>query len=314
VLIVALGYGVVKPTLGTTWYKVFFLSVGYCIFSGALSITELVSRSAVLSASSVFLLVFPVAILDTFFYWWIFLSLLRTIQQLSLRRQVIKLAMYKRFFLTLIASGLVTALVILIQLFVSVSVSSDETWSWWWIWNGFWHLLYFLILAVIALLWRPTTNNTRYACAEMSDYPGSGSGGTGVDEEEIRLQPLSVLIPDSVTQRKKTGSSSALNALDSPGAGDDDDDNVVAFNAASYYDTNETTAANNNNGISPASPRRQQHGTNAAAAASPTQRNILEVPISFSIDDDDDDSNELLSTNNNNDEDPTHRLMRNKMA
>ena len=42
-------------------------------------------------------------------------------------------------------------------------------WSTWWIFQAFWHLLYFSILLAIAFLWRPTTNNTRYAYKESED-------------------------------------------------------------------------------------------------------------------------------------------------
>lgn len=42
-------------------------------------------------------------------------------------------------------------------------------WSTWWIFQAFWHLLYFSILLAIAFLWRPTTNNARYAYQESED-------------------------------------------------------------------------------------------------------------------------------------------------
>ena len=61
------------------------------------------------------LLVVPVAMLDTAFYWWIFLSLLRTIAQLKARRQVVKLSMYHWLFNTLAASAVLSAIVVLAQ-------------------------------------------------------------------------------------------------------------------------------------------------------------------------------------------------------
>ena len=88
----------------------------YFFFSGTLNIIELVSRTKTVTATVVVLLVFPVAMLDTGFYWWIFLSLLKTIQQLTVRRQPIKLQMYKIFFGTLVFSGLVSSVIILVQL------------------------------------------------------------------------------------------------------------------------------------------------------------------------------------------------------
>lgn len=64
------------------------------------------------------MIIFPAALLDTIFYWWIFLSLVRTIQQLTLRKQDVKLRMYKRFFIVLICSGVITCLIILYQTLV----------------------------------------------------------------------------------------------------------------------------------------------------------------------------------------------------
>ena len=35
--------------------------------------------------------------------------------------------------------------------------------AWLWIFDGFWHLLYFLILLAICYLWSPSKNNLQYA-------------------------------------------------------------------------------------------------------------------------------------------------------
>jgi len=181
VLVVSMGFGVVKSTLGANRYKILLLAVLYFIFSGVLNIVDLVQRTTVVSLAVLLLLVFPSAILDTTFYWWIFYSLLRTISQLGVRKQTIKLRMYKRFFATLIISGLLSSLVIIVQMFVTVTSDPDNIWQTNWLWTAFWQILYLIILVAIVFLWRPTSNNTRYAYSEMND----------MDTEEITLQPLS---------------------------------------------------------------------------------------------------------------------------
>jgi hypothetical protein len=50
-----------------------------------------------------------------------------------------------------------------------ITSSEDAMWDTWWIFQAFWHVLYFFILLAIAVLWRPTTNNTRYAYREADD-------------------------------------------------------------------------------------------------------------------------------------------------
>jgi len=115
------------------------------------------------------LIIFPAALLDTVFYWWIFLSLSRTIQQLTLRKQESKLLMYKRFFIVLGISGILTTVIIMYESLMVVTGSEDSMWSSWWEFQAFWHILYFVILGAIAIIWRPTTNNTRYAYVESED-------------------------------------------------------------------------------------------------------------------------------------------------
>merc|ERR1712137_453329 len=115
------------------------------------------------------IIIFPAALLDTIFYWWIFLSLMRTINQLKLRKQDVKLKMYTHFFIVLAVGGVLTALIIIYQTLLVITSEEDAMWSTWWIFQAFWHLLYFSILLAIAILWRPTTNNTRYAYKESED-------------------------------------------------------------------------------------------------------------------------------------------------
>ena len=50
-----------------------------------------------------------------------------------------------------------------------VTGSEDSMWDTWWEFQAFWHILYYAILVAIVYLWRPTTNNTRYAYVESED-------------------------------------------------------------------------------------------------------------------------------------------------
>merc|ERR1712232_1227267 len=165
VLAVSMGFGVVKANLGSDTHKVYFLGGVYFVLSFLATI-----------------IIFPAAMLDTIFYWWIFLSLMRTINQLKLRKQDVKLQMYTNFFVVLALGGVMTTLVIVYQTLLVITSSEDEMWSTWWIFQAFWHLLYFSILFAIAYLWRPTTNNTRYAYKESEDIdlllPSSNKNST----------------------------------------------------------------------------------------------------------------------------------------
>jgi cell division protein FtsL len=118
---------VCRANLGSTQQKVLFLGGLYFLFSVLFELTEQFERRdntevsedlATFSST----LVFPVALVDTCFYWWIFLALSRTISQLTLRRQPAKLLMYRRFALFLIGSGLVSAFALIYQMYGSCHV------------------------------------------------------------------------------------------------------------------------------------------------------------------------------------------------
>lgn len=46
-----------------------------------------------------------------------------------------------------------------------------QDWKELWVDEGFWHVLFSLLLLVIMILWRPTNNNQRYAFTPLLDNP-----------------------------------------------------------------------------------------------------------------------------------------------
>jgi hypothetical protein len=194
VLVVGMGYGVVKPTLGTTRYKVSLLGTLYFVFAAAMMLVQESDRSADVSWATAVFLVVPVAVLDTGFYWWIFLSLLRTIAQLKARRQVVKLSMYQWLFNTLAASAVVSTCVVLYQV-IAFSISHpDDHWRTAWLWPAFWEVLYLIVLIALVALWRPTANNTRYAYADVrgggEEGGEAGANGDIVLDAEVGDVPM----------------------------------------------------------------------------------------------------------------------------
>merc|ERR1712137_146032 len=181
VLSVSMGFGVVKVNLGGDTQKVGGMGAAYFVFSFVqqMLLTYLREGDNEMMSLMATVVIVPVALLDTTFYWWIFLSLMRTINTLSLRHQEAKLQMYTRFFIVLAISAVLTVLVIAYQTLLVVTQEEDAMWGSWWLFKAFWEVLYFVVLVAIAVLWRPTTNNTRYAYAEADDIemmiPGAPS-------------------------------------------------------------------------------------------------------------------------------------------
>ncbi|KAF9169170.1 hypothetical protein BGX21_009664 [Mortierella sp. AD011] len=175
-LIVSMGYGVVKPTLGSTMKKVIFLSLAHFLF-GIIYSAGTMSPVDDVSAMIVLMVVVPLALTMTSFYIWTLQSLTSTIATLNLRRQTEKVKMYTRLWRLLVFS-----LTVLCAFFVINTLNfmnmDDEDWPathWrikWFLLDGWLNILYLIVFTVIVILWRPTENNKRYGIdqLETEDY------------------------------------------------------------------------------------------------------------------------------------------------
>jgi hypothetical protein len=82
-LVVSMGYGVVKPTLGGITSKVLSLGAIYFVATEALELVEHLGNINDFSGKTKLFLVLPVAFLDSCFILWIFSSLSRTLEKLQ---------------------------------------------------------------------------------------------------------------------------------------------------------------------------------------------------------------------------------------
>ncbi|KAJ7525425.1 hypothetical protein O6H91_17G050500 [Diphasiastrum complanatum] len=97
ILVVSMGYGVVRPTLGGLTSKVNLLGAAYFVSVEALDVLENVGRIDDLSEKARLFVVLPVAIFDAVFILWIFTSLSKTLEKLQARKQYAKLELYRKF-------------------------------------------------------------------------------------------------------------------------------------------------------------------------------------------------------------------------
>ncbi|XP_022454783.1 transmembrane protein 87B isoform X1 [Delphinapterus leucas] len=166
VIIVSLGYGIVKPRLGTVMHRVIGLGILYFVFAA----TEGVIR--VIGGSNHLAVVFGdiiLAVIDSIFVWFIFISLAQTMKTLRLRKNTVKFSLYRHFTNTLIFAILasVVFMVWTTKTFRIAKCQSD--WMERWVDDAFWSFLFSLILIVIMFLWRPSANNQRYAFMPLID-------------------------------------------------------------------------------------------------------------------------------------------------
>ncbi|XP_072171260.1 transmembrane protein 87A-like [Diadema setosum] len=194
VIIVSLGYGITRPRLGRDFNWVMGAGVLFFILSSIEAIFR-INRSNYNSTIALL----PLSVLDALLCWWIFRSLVDTSRTLRLRRNVVKLWLYRHFTNALIFC-VVAALIFLIW---SVKMhrmnSCVHKWNELWLDDAYWHILFCVILFVIMILLRPTANNQRYAYSVLSD---------AVDDEDSK-EPMMNDAFESVKMRNVPSSKSS---------------------------------------------------------------------------------------------------------
>ncbi|XP_075860389.1 transmembrane protein 87A isoform X2 [Microcebus murinus] len=176
VIIVSLGYGIVKPRLGVTLHKVVVAGALYLLFSGMEGVLRVTGAQTDL-ASLAFI---PLAFLDTALCWWIFISLTQTMKLLKLRRNIVKLSLYRHFTNTLILAVAASIVFIIWTTMKFRIVTCQSDWRELWVDDAIWRLLFSMILFVIMILWRPSANNQRFAFSPLSEE----------EEEDEQKEPM----------------------------------------------------------------------------------------------------------------------------
>uniref|UniRef100_A0A674C4C9 Transmembrane protein 87A-like n=1 Tax=Salmo trutta TaxID=8032 RepID=A0A674C4C9_SALTR len=211
VIIVSLGYGIVKPRLGTVMHRVVGLGVLYFAFAaieGVLRITGAKDSDLALLAN------IPLALLDSSLCWWIFVSLAHTIKTLKLRRNPVKLSLYRHFTNTLIFA-IIASIIFMVwttKKFRLADCQSD--WLELWVDDAFWRFLFSIILLVIMFLWRPSANNQRYAFTPLMDDS---------DDEEIEEFLVSANLADGIKLRASNFKSETNGSAKPSGSNPDED-------------------------------------------------------------------------------------------
>ncbi|KAM6917344.1 transmembrane protein 87A-like [Lycodopsis pacificus] len=191
VLIVSLGYGIVKPRLGTTVHRLAAVGLLYLLFSsveGVLRVTGGFYGTVALVAN------LSLSLIDSCVMWWIFISLSQTTRLLKLRRNIVKLSLYQHFTNTLIFSVVASIIFIIWTTKVFKLVDCQTGWRDLWVDDAFWRLLFSTILLVIMVLLRPSANNQRFSHSPLIDED---------DDEEEAKEPM---LSDAFEGMKMRGS------------------------------------------------------------------------------------------------------------
>lgn len=168
VIIVSLGFGIVKPRLGPAFHKVLCVGGVYFIL-GSIEGCMRALKPKGDQSSDVMIAAVPLAVVDASICWWIFSSLIQTTRTLRLRRNIVKLSLYRHFTNTLIFAVLASIIYMIWSITQHKMKTCVTDWKELWVDDAFWHLLFSVILLVIMVLWRPTANNQRFAFSPLLD-------------------------------------------------------------------------------------------------------------------------------------------------
>ncbi|EAA27169.1 hypothetical protein GE21DRAFT_4478 [Neurospora crassa] len=214
-LIVCMGYGVVKHTLGRTMIYVRWLAIAHFVFGIVYAITGLLVNPDS-AGPFVLLIILPLAGTLTAFYVWTLNSLSWTLKDLKERKQHVKEGMYRKLWWCILISILVIFGFFFWNSF-SFAQASDPGYvpfhwkSRWFILDGWPNLVYFADVAFIAYVWRPTANNKRFA---MSDEIAQDDDGI------IEFSNLDIGAPDdSDDEEAQVGMKGKKNQSASGGSG-----------------------------------------------------------------------------------------------
>ncbi|XP_065051994.1 transmembrane protein 87A-like [Rhopilema esculentum] len=177
VIIVSMGFGIVKPRLGSALPKILACGLLFFILATVEGCFRALSPKAAPSRQQMIAAI-PLVVLDSVLCWWVFTALVQTTRTLRIRKNVVKLSLYRHFTNTLIFA--VVASVIYMAWSIKTHTYGDCTdWTEVWLDDAFWPFLFSLVLLVIMILWRPTNNNQRYAFTPLVDASD--------DEDETNL-------------------------------------------------------------------------------------------------------------------------------
>jgi len=168
VVAVSMGYGVVKPILGDEKKKILLLGAVYWGFAFAFEVLIHYSQTQEVSPMLRTILTPPVAILDGYFWWWIFASLNDTLEDLKQKRQMAKLVLYKKFSWCLAFSLVVAFVFACYQLYYVWMKLYLQNWQVMWVLEvGFWQVLFTVVFFSIMTLWRPSRHASKYAYSQQ---------------------------------------------------------------------------------------------------------------------------------------------------
>merc|ERR1740123_1800950 len=193
VVAVSLGYGVMAPSLSrSTQARVGGLGMCYLVFAFMFEALIHYNQTEKVESWMRVMLIPPVAIINGVFWWWTFVALNQTIEQLKVRRQTAKLQLYKAFTLCLVATLMAAITFAVYEMYYVLKELYFAQWQQLWFMEvGFWQILFTAIFLTICVLWRPSEHFKRYA------YYNQGAASDDLDDDDEEDEARQFNAPDT---------------------------------------------------------------------------------------------------------------------
>jgi hypothetical protein len=193
---VAMGWGVVRDSLGRTLIKIVILGLLYSGLTLFRDILVVFASDEVQTLStstekelrdSALILTPPIIVINLIFYFWIISSLNATTEYLKNMNQTSKLRRHLRLRCIIMTSITIAAGWLVFSIFDVFAgiLSADQMWML----EGAMHANYLFVLTGVAILWRPNQNSKDYAM--QMEVPALG------EEEDNELE-LSCVVPSAM--------------------------------------------------------------------------------------------------------------------
>ncbi|CAF0753891.1 unnamed protein product [Brachionus calyciflorus] len=157
VIILSLGFSILKPRLGPRMQKVIFVGGLYFILSLVDGIFRILDRKDDMDSKGDLARV-PLVFVDIGIFYWIMSNLQQTMRNLKVTKNIPKLTLFRHFKNTLIFSVISSVIFMIWSLARHRFVVCLKDWKELWLDEGFWHILFSFILLIIIILWRPSNN------------------------------------------------------------------------------------------------------------------------------------------------------------
>jgi len=220
VVAVSTGYGVVRPTLSPSLRnRIWVLGLSYLLFAFMFEALIHYNQTEKVESWMRVMLIPPVAIINGVFWWWTFVALNRTIEQLKVRRQTAKLQLYKAFTLCLVATLMAAITFAVYEMYYVLKELYFAQWQQLWFMEvGFWQILFTAIFITIMVLWRPSPHFKKYA------YYNQGPSGEHADEygDADDEEAADINAPETFADNIKRRKRDETEDTGRDGAGDDD--------------------------------------------------------------------------------------------